>query len=61
MILDGVITIGKNTEIQKLARKICKEIFAADDLLETIDLTKRVDPDLIIFDHYLTRKATYAC
>jgi len=53
MILNGIITIGKNAEIQQLARQVCKEIFAADDLNETIDLAKRVDPDLIIFDHYL--------
>ena len=53
MILNSVITIGKNTEIQQLARQVSKEIFAADDLNETIDMTRRVDPDLFIFDHYL--------
>ena len=53
MILNSAITVGKDTEIQQLARQVCKEIFAADDLNEAIYLTERGNPDLIIFDHCL--------
>ena len=53
MILNSVITVGKETEIQQLARQVGKEIFAADDLAEASDLIKRLDPDLVLFDHRL--------
>ncbi|MHC4122111.1 MAG: sigma 54-interacting transcriptional regulator [Planctomycetota bacterium] len=51
MILRNVITIGKETEVHQLARQVGREVFAADDLTEALDISKRVDPDLILFDH----------
>lgn len=53
MILNSVITVGKEAAIQQLARQVGREIFAADDLAEAADLIKRVDPDLVLFDHRL--------
>lgn len=53
MILNSVITVGKGTAIQQLARQVGREIFAADDLAEAADLIKRLDPDLVLFDHRL--------
>jgi len=51
MNLDKVVTIGKEQEVQQLARQVGREVFAADDLDEALDITQRVNPDLILFDH----------
>jgi two-component system response regulator AtoC len=51
MSLCRVVTVGKQTEVQQLARQISREVFAADDLTEALDITQRVNPDLILFDH----------
>jgi DNA-binding NtrC family response regulator len=51
MSLHRVVTVGKETEVQQLARQVGREVFAADDLFEALDISERVDPDLILFDH----------
>jgi len=54
MSLHRVVTVGKETEVQQLARQVGREVFAADDITEALDITKRIDPDLILFDHRFT-------
>ena len=51
MILRKVITAGRETEVHQLARQVGREVFTADDLTEALDLTQRINPDLILFDH----------
>ncbi|OHB57864.1 MAG: hypothetical protein A2173_07235 [Planctomycetes bacterium RBG_13_44_8b] len=48
--LRRVVVISKDDEIQKLARQVSREIFIADDLVESIDILRAVTPDLIIID-----------
>lgn len=52
MSLQNVVTVGKETEVQQLARQIGRQIYAADTIVEALELTRRVCPDLIIFDHH---------
>jgi len=54
MILRNVITIGRETEVYQLARQVGREVFAADDLGEALEITKRIDAELILFDHRFT-------
>ncbi len=54
MSLRRIVVAGRNTEVQKLARQVGQEIFVADDLVETLDITQAVEPDLILFDHYFS-------
>jgi DNA-binding NtrC family response regulator len=51
MVLQNVVTVGKEAEVQQLARQIGQDVFAADNLAEALDITRRVKPDLIFFDH----------
>jgi DNA-binding NtrC family response regulator len=51
MIVQNVVTVGKEAEVQQLARQIGQEVFAADNLIEAMDITRRVEPDLIFFDY----------
>jgi len=51
MILRNVVTVGKETEVHQLARQVGRELFAADDIAEASDITRRINPDLILFDH----------
>ncbi len=50
MILRRIVVASKQAEIQQLARRVGQEIFVADDLAETLDITKTVNPDLILAD-----------
>lgn len=50
MILNNVVTVGRETRVHQLVRQVCKEVFAADDIAEALDIVKRGDPDLIVFD-----------
>jgi len=52
--LPRVVTVGKEIEVHQLARQVGQKIFAADDLAEALDITQRIDPDLILFDHHFT-------
>ncbi len=51
MILRNIVTVGKETEVHQLARQFGRGVFAADDLDEALDITQRIDPDLILFDY----------
>ena len=51
MSLRSVVTVGREREVQQLARHIGRQVFAADDVTEAADIAKRVDPELILFDH----------
>ncbi|MFA5239047.1 MAG: sigma-54 dependent transcriptional regulator [Phycisphaerae bacterium] len=51
MSLYKVVTVGKESEVQQLARQVGREVFSADDIAEALEVTRRVGPDLILFDH----------
>lgn len=51
MILRNVATVGKETEVHQLARQVGRDVFAADDITEALDISKRVNLNLILFDH----------
>ena len=55
MSLHNVIVVSKEAEIQEIAQKIAENVFAADDLSEALDISKRARPDLILFDHRCSR------
>ena len=46
-----VLAVGRETELQLLAREVAGEIFAADNLAEAFDIVERSNPDLILFDY----------
>ena len=52
MNLHRVVTVGKELQVQKLARNISEELFVADDTLDALDIAGNVNPELIIFDHH---------
>ena len=45
-----IVVVSKKTEVQQISKRLGKEIFVADDVAETLDITKTVNPDLVIFD-----------
>ena len=51
MNLHRVVTVGKETEVHQLARQISRDVFAADDLHEALDIVETIEPDLVLFDH----------
>ena len=51
MNLHRIVTVGKETNVHQLAQQVGQEVFAADTVAEALDISKRVDPDLILFDH----------
>jgi DNA-binding NtrC family response regulator len=51
MTISSIVTIGKETEIQRLAMKVGESVFAADDLCEAMDVVERANPEMILFDH----------
>ena len=52
MILYKIVVVSKETQIQQLARQVGREIFAADDPAEALDIIETVRPDLILFDDH---------
>ena len=54
MNLRNIVAVGKETEVHQLAQQIGQGVFAVDDLTELLDISKRVDIDLILFDHHVT-------
>jgi two-component system, NtrC family, response regulator AtoC len=52
--LRRIVVTSRESEIQQLARQVGQEIFVADNINETLDITETVQPDLIIFDHNFT-------
>ena len=57
MTLSSIITVGREVEIQQLAMKVGENVFVADDMAEALDAVKRVNPDLILFDHRFEKGA----
>ena len=51
MNLRSVVTVGREVEVQQLARQVGLEIFVADDITEALDIAQTANPDLILFDH----------
>ena len=51
MSLLRILVVGKEPAVQQLARQVGQEIFAADSLVEAIELVETIKPDLILFDH----------
>ena len=54
MILSRIVVTSKETEVQQISRRFGQEIFVADDMAETLDIAKTVNPDLIIFDDQIS-------
>ncbi len=54
MNLRRVVVVSSQGHIQKLARQIAQEVFVADDLPEAVDITRTVNPDLLVFDNRFT-------
>lgn len=54
MILHNVVTVGREEDVQQLARQVAQEVFAADTIAEAFEISTRVDPELILFDHRFT-------
>ena len=52
MSLSDVIVVSRQAKIQELAQGIARNVFAADDISEAIEVTKRVSPDVVLFDHW---------
>jgi DNA-binding NtrC family response regulator len=51
MMLNNVIAVGKDSQILQLAGQFGREVFSADDLNEALDIIKRANPELIIFNN----------
>lgn len=51
MILNNIVTVGRESQVHQLARRVGTEIFSADDINEAMDIIARGTPDLVIFDH----------
>jgi len=49
--LRRILAVGKEADVQQLARRVGQEIFVADDLAEALDIVETVNPNLILFDH----------
>jgi len=54
MILNNVVAVSKETDVHQLARSVGREVFAADDIAEALDIVRRATPDLIIFDRRIS-------
>ena len=54
MTLRDVIVVSRQAEIQELAQEIAKNVFAADDISEAMEVAKRVSPDVVLFDHWFS-------
>ena len=54
MSLHRVVIVGKEPEVQQLARQFGTEVFAADDLTEASDTVQALNPDLILIDHHFS-------
>ena len=54
MDLRRIVAVTKEKHIQHLAQGFCRELFAADDMAEALDIIHATNPDLILFDHRFT-------
>ena len=53
MSLSRIVALSKDPEVQKLAQKYGREVFGADDLADALEIVRKVNPDLILFDQWL--------
>ncbi len=53
MSLSRIVALSKDPEVQKLAQKFGREVFGADDLADALEIVRKVNPDLILFDQWL--------
>jgi DNA-binding NtrC family response regulator len=53
MSVSRIVALSKDPEVQKLAQKYGREVFGADDLADALEIVKKVNPDLILFDQWL--------
>jgi DNA-binding NtrC family response regulator len=53
MSLSRIVALSKDPEVQKLAQKYSREVFGADDLADALEIVRKVNPDLILFDQWL--------
>lgn len=51
MGLSRILVVGKEPELYQLAQQVGREIFAADSPVDAFELTKTINPELILFDH----------
>jgi len=54
MSLHNVIVISRQSELQQFAQQIAAHVFAADDIVEAVDLMRRISPDLVLTDRRLS-------
>jgi DNA-binding NtrC family response regulator len=50
-LLKRIVAVSRDPEVQQLVQKYSREVFGADDLTDALDIVKKVNPDLILFDH----------
>ena len=50
MSLKTIVVVGRSAEIQSLAQQVSSTVFAADNLIEAVDIVERANPDLVLFD-----------
>ncbi|MBW8039374.1 MAG: sigma-54-dependent Fis family transcriptional regulator [Planctomycetes bacterium] len=51
MILHRVVVLSRKEDIHQLARQVGRELFVAETISEASDITERINPELILFDH----------
>ena len=51
MNLERIVTISRDAEIHRLARKHAYEVFGADDPTDALEIAKRIHPCLILCDY----------
>jgi len=49
-LLGRIVTVSRDPEVQQLAQKYSRKVFGADDLTDALDIVKRINPNLILFD-----------
>ncbi len=50
MMLNNIIAVGRDSHLLELAGQFGREVFSADDINEALDIIKRTNPELIIFN-----------
>ena len=50
-LLRRIVTVSRDPDIQRLAQQYGREVFGADNLTDALDVIKKVNPNLILFDH----------
>lgn len=53
-LLGRIVVVSRDPEVQQLAQKYSREVFGADDPADALDIVKKVNPNLILFDHRFT-------